>query len=877
MQHIRSLFGIDEYELPNGLKVLLMPDASSGNVTINITYLVGSRHEGRGEAGMAHLLEHMLFKGTKNLKDVKGALQDRGANFNATTWYDRTNYYETLTPNLENLRFALELEADRMVNSLILEEDLAQEMTVVRNEFEMGENNPVHVLHDHVLAAAYKWHNYGKSTIGNRSDIERVPAKALKNFYKNYYQPDNAVLIIAGQFDEKVAMEMVEHYFGKIERPQREIDKTYTKEPAQDGPKEVILERVGDMASVALAYHIVSASHKDFIPLKILFEILTDEPAGFLYKKLVESKKCSELFSMVYALNEPGMALCFVRPSEQTQSFDIRDELMELVEDQAINFISSTEVSRIKSRLLKRIKQNMSSSKEFALKLSESIAAGDYRLYFWHSQEIENVSLEDVKTVFNKYIIRSNRTSGVFLPQKEINRIEIDDKNILNNLDSLIKSHDIQAGENFIAKVPNIEQRILRNDFANGKSAFLCKKTKGQIVRSKIIFRFSNERSLAPLIDSWSLIPSMLWRGCEKYDFQSTVDKIDSLASSLELDSGPGVLAAFIKSEKKYIKPVLELVNDMVCKPLFLEKEFNILKDREIDDYEEIKTDPQRVGFHELERLKYPWRQDSIHYVPSYEERILQLKSMKRDDLVSAYKDFSLGNIHLSMVGDFNSEEITGEINNIFKDRLLDKEYSRIARPFIANIPKELVIDTKDKEMAILAYAYNFALRDDDPDFPALKLACYMFGENMNSRLMHRIREREGISYGAGSYLEVGRYEKNASFNMYAMASPDKVSKAKKAMEEEWELFLKEGVNDNELNSAKDSIYLSFENSLANDGNLASSMAIDLDINRDFYFRENIFNKIKLLNKADIYNAINNWWSNYQFSIVVAGDQARFK
>src|SRR5438093_1529907 len=190
---IATVEGVTEYRLSNGARVLLYPEASRPTVTINMTVLVGSRHEGYGEAGMAHLLEHMVFKGTPDHPNVPKALQDHGANFNGTTNVDRTNYFETMPATDDNLEFGIRIEADRLVNSFVKREDLASEMTVVRNEFEQGENSPQNVLMERIHAAAYLWHNYGKSIIGNRSDIERVPIGNLKAFYKQHYQPDNVV------------------------------------------------------------------------------------------------------------------------------------------------------------------------------------------------------------------------------------------------------------------------------------------------------------------------------------------------------------------------------------------------------------------------------------------------------------------------------------------------------------------------------------------------------------------------------------------------------------------------------------------------------------------------------------------------------------
>src|SRR5947209_19217172 len=224
IQKVTSVEGITEYALPNGLHVLLFPDASKPNVTVNITYMVGSRHEGAGETGMGNLLEHLLFKETQTRKDIKQELTDHGAEMNGTTSWDRTNYFETLTATDENLKFAIDLEADRMMNTKMEKPILDAEMTVVRNEFEMGENSPDRTLMQRALETAFAWHSYGKMSIGNRSDIEHVPIQNLAAFYHKYYQPDDALLTIAGKFDEGKALAWIAADFGAIPKPSRAID-----------------------------------------------------------------------------------------------------------------------------------------------------------------------------------------------------------------------------------------------------------------------------------------------------------------------------------------------------------------------------------------------------------------------------------------------------------------------------------------------------------------------------------------------------------------------------------------------------------------------------------------------------------------------------
>jgi zinc protease len=871
---VRTFQGIEEFVLSNGLKVLLFQDVSQANLTVNITYLVGSRHEGRGEAGMAHLLEHMLFRGTHQIRDVKAALQDRGAQFNATTWYDRTNYYETLTPSEENLAFALKLEADRMVNSLILAEDLASEMTVVRNEFEMGENNPIHVLHDQVMSAAYRWHNYGKSTIGNRSDIERVPASTLKKFYEYYYQPDNAVLVVSGQFDRQKAIDLINQYFAVLKKPERVLEQTYTEEPPQDGPREVILERVGDMASVGVAYHIPAASHRDHAAIRILIDVLTDEPGGIIYKELVATGRCSELFGMTYALCEPGMALCFLRPVSDDTALVIRDELQELIESRAFKSLDEEQINRIKARQLKRFKLALSNSKDVALKLSEAIACGDWRLFFWNKEQIKKVNLEDVIRVAHTYLVGSNRTSGIFVPQKEAARVVVERvESVADVLKDLAEDRSLKAGEAFVASAQNIENLVLRKN----KSALLSKKTRGELVNAYMIMRYGHESVLNNYKEELTLLPALLWRGSDKYDYQQIRDKLDALMSTMDLGGHAGLITSSIKSEKENIKGACELLAHILKSPAFKPEEFRIVKQREIDDCEEVKSDPQRLCLQELERLKNPWPRDSIHYVQSYEEKIADLKALSLPRIKEAFENLvGCQNLCVALVGD-TDEQALDYFSHVFGDSPNKPAYERIKRPFINNLVQEQSFNTPDKEMAVVAMAANFAMRDDHPDYAALKLANYMFGENMNSRLMNRIREKEGISYGAGSWLEISRHEATASFSMYALAAPASVGRACKAMREEWERFVSAGVEEKELKSAQESIWLSFENLLASDGYLVSTLARDLEIGRNFSWRENLFLTMKKLGPADIKRAVQKWWQEARFSQVIAGDQAKIQ
>ena len=421
---VATVEGVSEYRLSNGARVLLFPDASRPTISVNMTVLVGSRHEGYGEAGMAHLLEHMVFKGTPTFPDVPKALRDHGASFNGTTNSDRTNYFETLPASDENLDFAIHLESDRLVNSFVRREDLISEFTVVRNEFERGENSPQGVLSQRVQAVAFEWHNYGKTTIGNRSDIERVPIDNLQDFYRKFYQPDNIVLIVTGAFEEGKALAVVQKYLGSIPTPERRLDPTYTEEPPQDGERNVTLRRVGKIGSIAIAYHMPAAAHPDWAPLEILGSVLSESKVGRLPAALVETKKATGVSARADESHDPGLFFVSAEPAEASLE-QVRDELLKIMDDLGSTPFSDEEVNRAKVRYKRTSEMMLSSASSMSQVLSSSSSLGDWRLFYLQRDRIAAVTAEDLNRVAKQYFPPYNRTVGLFVPSETPQRATI--------------------------------------------------------------------------------------------------------------------------------------------------------------------------------------------------------------------------------------------------------------------------------------------------------------------------------------------------------------------------------------------------------------------------------------------------------------------
>ncbi|MFN7721346.1 MAG: M16 family metallopeptidase, partial [Pirellulaceae bacterium] len=515
---VATVEGISEYRFDNGARLLLFPDASRPTISVNMTVLVGSRHEGYGEAGMAHLLEHLVFKGTPTFPNVPKALRDHGASFNGTTNVDRTNYFETLPATEENLEFAIHLECDRLVNSYIKREDLMSEFTVVRNEFENGENSPQRVLSQRVQAAAYEWHNYGKSTIGNRSDIERVPIDNLQDFYRRFYQPDNVVLIVTGKFEESRALELAEKHLGSIPRPDRKLNTTYTEEPPQDGERTVILRRVGSIGSIIAAYHMPAAAHPDWAPLSILGSVLSEDKVGRLDKALVETGIATSASGGADSSHDPGLFTFSVQPAEGKMA-EAEDVLLDVIERLEATPFTQEEIDRAKLRAKRGYENSIANAATMSQALSSASALGDWRLWFLQRDRLASVTVEDVNRVAATYFKVHNRTIGRFIPVDQPQRLSVP---AVESITEMVKDYRggaaVESGEEFDPSPDNIDNRTRMAKIGNLDLALLPKKNRGETVSLTLNLRYGNEQSLKDRSTAAGMIPTMLMAGTTKYN-----------------------------------------------------------------------------------------------------------------------------------------------------------------------------------------------------------------------------------------------------------------------------------------------------------------------------------------------------------------------
>jgi len=878
---VTTVEGITEYRLANGLRVLLFPDQSKQTITVNITYMVGSKHENYGETGMAHLLEHLVFKGTPKHPNIPQELTEHGASPNGTTWVDRTNYFETFNATEENLKWALDLESDRMVNSFISKKDLDSEMTVVRNEFEAGENDPSSVLEERVTSTAFLWHNYGKSTIGSRADLENVPIDRLQAFYKKYYQPNNAVLAVAGKIDEAKTLEMINQYFGTIPKLTHELQNFYTLDPTQDGERSVTLRRTGDVQVAIAAYHVPAGSHTDYPAVTVLCRLLSSQPYGRLYKALIDTKKASTTFAYTYSFKEPTLLYTSAEVLKEKSLEDAKSTMLKVLDEFGNTPPTQEDLDRAKNEILKQIELSFNSSQSVTLQLSGAIGMGDWRLLFLNRDRVKNVTVDDIVRVAKLYLKPDNRTTGVFIPTEKPDRAEIP---ATPDVEALVKDYKgtqtVAQGESFDPAPSNIESRTTRSDLPNGmKLALLTKKTRGESVEARITLRFGDDKSLQNKGTAAEYAASILNKGTSKHTRQQIKDEFDRLKANVSIGGGASQAFVNITTTRPNLAEVIKLVAEVLKDPSFPADEFDKLKNEELAGIESQRSEPQAIAFTKIQKHISPHPKSDPRYVEDFDESVASIKALKIEDAKKFHKDFyGASNATMSVVGDFDANEIKALATELFGSWKCPASYTRmINKPFVVQQINESV-ETPDKANAFFVAGYTFDFRDDNPDYQAIVLGNYMLGGGfLNSRLAVRIRQKEGLSYGVGSQFSAGSLDPVGSFNAFAIYAPENVEKLEAAFKEEINKVITEGFTAEEVAAAKSGWLQSRTVGRAQDGQLAGTLNNYLFIKRDLKWDEASEKKVNDLTVEQINAAMKKHLKPEMINIVKAGDFAKAK
>jgi zinc protease len=871
---VRSVEGIDEYRLANGLQILLVPDDSKPSTTVNLTYRVGSRHENVGETGMAHLLEHMLFKGSPQHPKVWAEFTKRGLAANGTTSFDRTNYTATFSANDDNLKWYLGWLADSMVNSYVAREDLDTEMTVVRNEMERGENNPSRMLVQRTMSAMYDWHPYARSVIGARADVENVDIPRLQAFYRLYYQPDNATLIVSGKFDAQRVLRWVADSFGPIPKPARRLPAMYTLDPAQDGERQVTLRRTGGAPLLLAAYHVPPGAHADFAAVEMLAQVLGDTPSGRLHKRLVEAQLASSAFAFAWSLHDPSVLMMGAQLAPGQDADKARAVLLETTESLRAQPVTAQELERARTQWLNGWEQNFTDPENIGLSLSEAIALGDWRLFFLGRDQVRQVTLADVQRVAEAYLKPANRTLGLYVPTEAPQRAPAPAKvDLAQSLQQFKPQAAAAKVEAFDATPANIDARTVRFQAGGLQAAVLPKPTRGGAVQAALSLRFGDEKTLFGQAAAADAAARLLDKGTATLSRQQVQDRLDALKTTLSVQAAPGVVSVGLSTRREHLADAVALVAELLRRPSFPAEAFDEYKRQVVTRVEAARKEPGAVAGVALARLNNPYARGDVRHARSFEEQLQDIDALTLEQVRAFHARFYGARFaQFGAAGDIDVPALQRALQAGFGDWNAGEPFTRVPQPLIAGTGQTLQLRTPDKQNADLRGRLSLPLSDNDADYPALMVANHLLGSGGSSRLWKRVRETEGLSYDVRSHIGWNQFEPNSTWQASAIFAPQNRAKVEAAMREEIARALKDGFTAQELEEGRSGL-LSFRRlSRAQDDVLASQLAGNLYVGRDFAISARVDAALAALTVEQVNAALRKYLKPEAIDMVLAGD-----
>ncbi|HEY5900443.1 MAG TPA: pitrilysin family protein [Burkholderiales bacterium] len=782
----------------------------------------------------------------------------------------RTNYFETLSATRENLEWALAMEADRMINSRVSRQDLDSEMTVVRNEFEMGENNPGSVLFQRMQQLAYFWHNYGNPTIGERADIERVPIDKLQAFYRTWYQPDNALLFVAGRIDEAQVVELAQKYFGPIPRPSRALPDLYTEEPTQDGERSVTLRRVGDVQMVSALYRTVAGSHPDYPAVDVLVQILGDTPAGRLHRALVQKGLASSTWAAERQLHDPGYMYFGAEVGKGADLAKARAALLRVIEGVAQEKITARELERARTRLLNDVERTQLDSGQLLSALSENAALGDWRLFFLYRDRLRKVTLQDVQRVAEQYLRPANRVLGVFLPTEHAQRAEIPPTpDVEKALEGYKGGENVHLGEAFDPSPENIESRLLRKTLANGiKLALLPKQTRGGRVVATLGLHWGDEKTLMNREVACEFAGRMLMRGTKRHSRAELKEAFEKLNARVSV----GAEGAMIEVRGENLVPALRLVAEALREPAFPASEFEELKRAALTSAQEQLSDPGAKADIRLSRHLEPYPVGHRNYTPTLEERLEWIGRTSLKEAQSCYRDLiGATGADFAAVGEFEPEPLARAVEELFGRWRTPHPFTRVPTRYFERNAIEDAVATPDKANAVLRGGLNVRMRDDDADFPALLLANHMLGGTLKARIPARVREKEGLSYSTSTSFSANPLDQAATFRVSAIYAPQNRDRVEKAVREELARAVQQGFTPEEVEAGKKSLLEARRLARTQDRALAGRIGFYLYLGRTFAWDIELEKKVASLTPEEVAATLRKHIDPARLSLVAAG------
>jgi len=851
--------GISSYKLPNGFKIILIPYPSAHNTRVELLVRSGSKLEGYGETGMAHLLEHMLFKGAGSRKNIKEDLTKLGAIYNGTTNQDRTNYFETVDADPKKVDELIRLEADRFIRARFTAIDLASEMTVVRNELENSEKEPSQLVLSALARHGFNWHGYSRSTIGARSDIEGASFAALQAFHKKYYRPDNAALIISGKFEAKRVLATASQLFAVAKNPNLARPANWTSESPQTEISKTELSLTAGTTVAASAWKLPGMKERDAHALDLAAAFICDSDWGSLRKDIVLERKLA-VSASCFTWNQPdyGRFIAFARADQKANADELSQEIVKHIQAAATRGASQEQLERSRLSELNKFQNALDSHEAVAGLVSESEAAGDWRLFLWMRDVIDSVTLQEANEALKKWVVSFNR-SDVVLRHADVATPLVFPKPI--SAESRVTG---QTWPNLLSSADSAPTSLLEISKAtarfnlDGQSvqvALIKRKTQGDKVWLSFENDYGNPTQLKKRKVSCDAASSLMAYGGNGMDRDALSSKMEKLKATWNI----GLSGIYIEVPRENFAETFEILISVWADPLMPVVEFERYKASRVATLEAALKNPISLADNQV-RMRFDNYPDGHWSKPkTYPALIQEVKNLTHDDILKCSRDFGkVSHARIGVVGNLSVDEFRELWSKTNLKNSSSSTYERVPTPEApANVdvtPITVMMPDKTNARVVGTTVVPISFKSDD--FPALQLAVYVLGGNSSSLIWQQLRETEGLAYSSGMQVAASSFDNRSTIQLYATSSTPNADKVLGSLKAVLSKVLTEGFSSEQIEKAKSAWMQKRKSTLGDESEFVSTLVDSLYDGRDFEAIANFDEKIKGINHAQATAAI---------------------
>ena len=882
VEHVETLGDLAQYRLKsNGMSLLLHADRSAPVATFMVVYHIGSRNEAPGNTGSAHLLEHMIFnKSTQNFGRANGhktfqeVLYEVGADFgssNMTTWYDRMNGYSTVPS--DKLEIAMKIEADRLGRGLILDSERQSEMSVVRNEYEIGQNNPARVLLEEVVASAIRAHPYHWSTIGYRSDIEGVTTEKLREHYKTFFHPDNAEAILVGDFDTEQALAMFDREFGAFPRSPKPIPQVITVEPPQEGERRVVVRRAGTAGLINIGWTRPGVMHPDFRALMLLDGILSDGVNSRLYKALVDTGVATDVAVSNAELRDPYPFMVRATLASGRTHEEAEQVIKRVIAEVVAAGVTDAEVRRARSQIDVELARNREGPYKYARTLGEQVASAHWKRFITLPEDLRTVGAVDVQRVARAYFLPERATVGWFIPAAA-NTPRAQAVPASPPLPSPTAARAGPASATALAAAPKqtFAQRTVRRVLANGVVVDVVRNpaTPTVAVRGMVFAGDASSPAGQPALAA--LTSKMLSRGTASRTKEEIGSLLAAAGATRSYATSLGEASFIGTGLARDLPLLLEVLGEELRQPAFADEELAKAKRELENDYLRADDDTSLRAFERLSQLVFA----PLHpyYPQPRAAKVANALALTAAQLREFHaRRFNGANVVVAIVGDVDPAQALGLVEKSLGALPVGRrfELSTIARTSPKAPVREIVAMAGKANMNIVMGAAS-GLRRRDADFEAALVANAALGQSaLSSRIGRRVRDTEGLSYSLLSRFGLSE-ELDGLWYVNVNVAPQNLAKALKSTREEIDKYAKEGATDEEVRAQKSFFAGNYQVNLGSNAGVAAALVAaerygfgpgDLD---EYPAR------IRAVTREQANAALKKYFAADKLSLVIAGD-----